>query len=132
MDKRNIKFFFGAIAILSILIWMAKLGYDESKTYYKTIDELQAMGDKSHKIRLKVAGIVQKGSIKKENGSVLFVLTQIDKSLAVKYVGASPLPDTFIDGVEAVVDGKYLPDKMFLADQVQAKCASKYETKATV
>jgi cytochrome c-type biogenesis protein CcmE len=37
------------------------------------------------------------------------------------------LPDTFKDGAQALVEGKMMPDKHFVAEQVQAKCASKYE-----
>jgi cytochrome c-type biogenesis protein CcmE len=45
----------------------------------------------------------------------------------VSYVGRDPLPDTFVDGAQALVEGKLMPDGRFVAEQVQAKCASKYE-----
>jgi cytochrome c-type biogenesis protein CcmE len=56
-----------------------------------------------------------------------FVLTEQGKDLAVSYVGRDPLPDTFKDGAQALVEGKLRPDNRFVAEQVQAKCASKYE-----
>jgi len=42
-------------------------------------------------------------------------------------VGRDPLPDTFVDGAQALVEGKRMPDGRFVAEKVQAKCASKYE-----
>ncbi len=37
------------------------------------------------------------------------------------------LHDTFKDGAQALVEGRLTPDGRFNAEQVQAKCASKYE-----
>ncbi len=48
----------------------------------------------------------------------------------MSYVGRDPLPDTFKDGAQALVEGKMMPDNRFVAEQVQAKCASKYEADA--
>ena len=45
----------------------------------------------------------------------------------MSYAGRDPLPDTFKDGSQALVEGKMMPDNRFVAEQVQAKCASKYE-----
>jgi hypothetical protein len=48
-------------------------------------------------------------------------------TLAVRYSGSQPVPDTFKDGSEAIVEGQRLSDGSFDADHIQAKCASKYE-----
>jgi cytochrome c-type biogenesis protein CcmE len=37
------------------------------------------------------------------------------------------LPDTFVDNSQALVEGRPAPDGRFVAEHVQAKCASKYE-----
>jgi cytochrome c-type biogenesis protein CcmE len=47
--------------------------------------------------------------------------------MPVSYVGADPLPDTFKDGAQCLVEGHAMPDGRFVAETVQAKCASKYE-----
>ena len=49
------------------------------------------------------------------------------KDLSVSYIGNDPLPDTFKDGAQALVEGRLMPEGGFVAEQVQAKCASKYE-----
>ena len=49
------------------------------------------------------------------------------KGLHISYVGTDPLPDTFKDGAQCLVEGKVTPDGRFVAETLQAKCASKYE-----
>jgi cytochrome c-type biogenesis protein CcmE len=51
------------------------------------------------------------------------------RRLKVVYRGTEPLPDTFRDGAQALADGRIGSDGVFLASQIQAKCASKYEAK---
>jgi cytochrome c-type biogenesis protein CcmE len=115
----------GIIVIsLSALAWM---GAKESKTYYHTIAELPTLSSAAQHQRLRVGGDVAAGSIQHLAGRVDFVLSAEGKSLPVSYVGADPLPDTFKDGVQCLVEGHAMPDGRFVAEQVQAKCASKYE-----
>ena len=46
---------------------------------------------------------------------------------ATKVPFSDPLPDTFVDNSQALVEGRLAPNGTFVADKVQAKCASKYE-----
>jgi len=61
------------------------------------------------------------------SGRVDFVLAGEGKTLPVSYIGSDPLPDTFIDKSQALVEGHPAQDGRFVAEMVQAKCASKYE-----
>jgi cytochrome c-type biogenesis protein CcmE len=70
---------------------------------------------------------VAAGSIRHLPGRVDFVLEAEGKRLPVSYVGSEPLPDTFKDGAQCLVEGHAMPDGRFVASQVQAKCASKYQ-----
>lgn len=117
----------GVAVILATIVWLAVSGIQESKTYYVTISELQGMGDAAHARRLRVAGDVTVGSIKREGQRVLFTIEQEGRRLPVVYSGADPLPDTFRDRAQALADGTYGRDGIFTAKKIQAKCASKYE-----
>jgi cytochrome c-type biogenesis protein CcmE len=75
---------------------------------------------------MRVGGTVAAGSIHRFTGRVDFVLEGEGKSLPVSYVGSDPLPDTFVDKSQALVEGRPT-DGRFVAEVVQAKCASKYE-----
>ena len=126
MNKRA-KFGVGAGIIVVTLSWLGWIGARESKTYYHTIAELSSLKPSELRQRMRVAGDVQPGSIARLPGRVDFVLRAEGKGLPVSYVGSDPLPDTFVDGAQALVEGRRMPDGRFVAEKVQAKCASKYE-----
>jgi cytochrome c-type biogenesis protein CcmE len=117
------------VVIIGTLVWLAAGGISESKTYYKTVQELRQMGDSALDRRLRVAGDVETGSIVRTGREVAFTLHQEKLTLKVVYDGTDPLPDTFRDGAQAMADGKMGSDGVFRANKIQAKCASKYEAK---
>lgn len=125
--KPYIKFTTLGVVIIGTLVWLAMGGINESKTYYKTVAELEQMGDRAVGERLRVAGDVADGSITREGKQVQFILAQEGRRLAVVYDGIDPLPDTFRDGAQALADGEMGADGVFRASKIQAKCASKYE-----
>jgi cytochrome c-type biogenesis protein CcmE len=120
--------------VVATLAWLAVGGVSESKTYYKTVAELQQMGDRAQGKRLRVGGDVVKGSIQRQGREVSFRLMQQDgeskgQMIQVIYTGMDPLPDTFRDDAQALADGHLNADGTFNATRIQAKCASKYEAK---
>ncbi len=117
----------GILLIVATVVWLAISGIQESKTYYVTVAELQQMGAEAYVRRLRVGGDVAVGSIRRDGSRVYFTLLQESRKLPVVYVGSDPLPDTFRDRAQALVDGTYGRDGVFLARKIQAKCASKYE-----
>jgi cytochrome c-type biogenesis protein CcmE len=126
MQKRT-KFGIGIGIIVVSMGFLAWLGYGESKTYYHTIAELKTLSGTARAHRLRVGGTVEPGTIKRLSGRVEFVLAGEGKLLPVAYVGSEPLPDTFVDKSQALVEGSLANDGSFIAEHVQAKCASKYE-----
>ena len=127
MARKKMRFAVGITIVLVALIFFAISGFQEGKAYYKTIEELNEMGEAAYGARLKIAGFVEEGSINRSGTEVTFQLEQKGTLLPVKYVGSSPVPDTFKDGSEAVVEGTYHENGTFEANKIQAKCASKYE-----
>jgi cytochrome c-type biogenesis protein CcmE len=115
--------------IVASLVWLAVGGVKDTKTYYKTIAELQTMGKTAEGQHLRVGGDIQPGSILKAGTQVSFILHQGAQKLNVVYSGTDPLPDTFRDNAQALADGRLGPDGVFQASKIQAKCASKYEAK---
>ncbi len=131
--NRQRRFAVGIAVILAALGYFAFVGYREGKAYYKTIDEVAAMGDDAMGQRLRVAGLVKPGTIERQGKDLTFTLTQLNEGVAsdlvVAYTGTQAVPDTFKDNAEAVVEGHRQADGTFAADHIQAKCASKYEAK---
>jgi cytochrome c-type biogenesis protein CcmE len=125
--QNRAKFGVGIGVIIVAMAFMAWLGYGESKTYYHTIAEYQTLQGSTRDHRMRLAGTVVPGTIKHAAGHIDFVLEEQGKTLAVSYIGTEPLPDTFIDKSQALVEGRPGSDGQFVAEHVQAKCASKYE-----
>ena len=125
--KARKKFLIGSGIIVATLLALAYVGYTQSKTYYHTISELPTLAGYHASPAHARFGQRPRGIISHPDGRVDFVLEEQGKSLPVSYVGRDPLPDTFKDGAQALVEGRLMPDGGFVAEQVQAKCASKYE-----
>jgi len=81
-------------------------------------------------MRIRVGGMVTKGSIKRDNASnldnvaVRFVITDWVQSLTVDYNGI--LPDLFREGQGVVAMGRLQPEGVFLADEILAKHDENY------
>lgn len=125
--QRRAKFGVGIGIIVLSLSWLGWLGARESKTYYHTIAELQTLQGSARSHRMRIGGTVEPGSIRRFSGRVDFVLQGEGRKLPVSYFGSDPLPDTFVDNSQALVEGSPARDGRFVAERVQAKCASKYE-----
>jgi cytochrome c-type biogenesis protein CcmE len=122
---------FGAVIVIIIVAlgYLAYTGVQDSKSYYVTIKELNGMGNGVYTKRLRVAGNVQPGSIKRQGTHLEFLLVEQDRTLPVVYSGSEAPPDTFKDNAQALAEGKFGRDGVFRATNIQAKCASKYAPK---
>ena len=77
--------------------------------------------------RVKMGGLVKTGSINISPNNQLeciFSLQQGEHNVDVLFSGIRP--DMFKDEAEVIIEGKYIAGK-FSADQLQTKCASRYE-----
>lgn len=124
--KAYLKFGGATVLILFLLGYLAYTGVQDSKSYYVTITELHKLGNGAYTKRLRVAGNVQPGSIRRNGTHVQFVLMEQDQLLPVDYTGTEAPPDTFKDDSQALADGSFGHDGVFHAKALQAKCASKY------
>ena len=129
MKRKQLKFVVGSVVIILTLAYLAYSGYQDSKSYFQTVPELYAMKDAAYGVRTQVSGDVVAGTIVRSNdGKVVdFVIGQQPQTLKIRYVGKDPLPDTLIDRATAVASGSLGRDGVFTANQITAKCASKYE-----
>lgn len=117
----------GITLIVGLVGYLSFLGFEEGKSYYMTCDEVAERQAELTNANIKLAGVVVDGSIKRDGDILNFELEYEGHTYAVRYVGMDPVPDTFKDGVEAVVDGRLGTDGTFTGQKIQAKCASKYE-----
>jgi cytochrome c-type biogenesis protein CcmE len=72
----------------------------------------------------RIGGMVKDGSLRRDNLTVHFVVTDMAKDISVSYTGI--LPDLFKEGKGAVVQGKLGTDGHFTASEVLAKHDENY------
>ncbi|HET8744070.1 MAG TPA: cytochrome c maturation protein CcmE [Ramlibacter sp.] len=72
----------------------------------------------------RIGGLVKEGSLKRENLTASFIVTDTVKDVNVSYTGL--LPDLFKEGKGAVVQGKMDASGKFVASEVLAKHDENY------
>ena len=129
MKRKQLKFVVGSAVIILTLAYLAYSGYQDSKSYFQTVPELYAMKDAAYGVRTQVSGdVVADSIVRSSDGKVVdFVIGQEPQTLKIRYVGKEPLPDTLVNRATAVASGSLGRDGVFTANQITAKCASKYE-----
>lgn len=120
---------FAALGV-AMLFLVFGTGASDALTYSKEVSEVMVAPDRFVGRPLRVEGLLEEGSIEFDADPCehRFVLSADDQRMRVRYPRCV-VPDTFRDdmGATAVVEGRLQPDHTFLADNVVAKCPSKYD-----
>jgi len=103
---------------------IALKAFNNNMLYFYDPSQVAAGVAPLHKT-FRVGGMVTKGSVLREPGSleVHFVVTDFQHSVTVSYSGL--LPDLFREGQGVIAHG-HLKDGLFMADEVLAKHDEKY------
>jgi len=133
VSGRQIKFLLsGVLVVIAIVSWFAFVAGGASTSgaaYDISLKEFRSRHDDGGDVR--VRGKVEEGSIVQRPGSaeVTFTLVDTGESLRVRYStrDGGPIPDTFVDGANAIVTGTLDESGLFHAHTLQAKCPSKYD-----
>jgi cytochrome c-type biogenesis protein CcmE len=128
MRKRNLKFVVGGVILIIAISYLIFTGIQKTALYYLTVSELNDRGPSlAHEESVRVNGRVLDGSIQwdSKDHTLNFIITDGENKLPIIHQGIAP--DTFKDGAEVVVQGRYTPEDVFEADKIMAKCPSKYE-----
>ena len=96
---------------------------DSNLAFFVTPSEI-AVGKAPQGKIFRVGGMVREGSLRRDNLTVHFVVTDTVKEVPVAYTGI--LPDLFKEGKGAVVQGKIGADGVFIASEVLAKHDENY------
>jgi cytochrome c-type biogenesis protein CcmE len=113
----------GGLAAIGIASALVLNALDSNIALYVTPSEVAA-GKAPKEKAFRIGGMVKEGSIKRDNITVNFVVTDTVKEIPVAYTGI--LPDLFKEGKGAVVQGKLGADGRFVASEVLAKHDENY------
>lgn len=122
--KRLVIILVGVIGITAAGLFILNAFRSNLVYFYSPTEALDGKAPVGEMFRL--GGMVGKGSVKKsaDGLSVVFIVTDTNKSIPVHYQGI--LPDLFREGQGVVVQGKLGDDKRFIAREVLAKHDEKY------
>jgi len=114
------------VFVIGVVFLVQKQG-----AYYRQVADLTT-GQLDGK-NIKVGGKVVAGTIARDASGVHFTILDLTgKADTVKVTYSGQMPNTFEDGVDVVIVGKYAAaDGVVLADQLQTKCPSKYKGSAS-
>jgi len=112
-----------ALLAAAALAWLAVDAFQESVLYYLTPSEAQDAGVED---RFRLAGLVVDDSLYRDDAGILhFEVTDGTTTVPVRFDGNAP--DSLGGGAEAVSEGRMTPEGVFEADNVLARCASRFE-----
>jgi len=123
--QRRMTLVFGIVAGVGVAGALALSAFRNNVTFFFDPSKVAA-GEVKPGQHFRLGGMVTKGSVKREPGSleVHFTVTDFDHDVPVTYTGV--LPDLFREGTGVVANGRLRNDGTFVADEVLAKHDEKY------
>jgi cytochrome c-type biogenesis protein CcmE len=113
----------GGLAAVGIAAALVLNALNSNIALYVTPSEIAA-GKAPKGQAFRIGGMVKNGSLKRDNMTVHFIVTDLVQDIAVSYTGI--LPDLFKEGKGAVVQGRLAADGSFTASEVLAKHDENY------
>ena len=120
---KRIALIVGGLASLGLASVLVLNALDSNIALYITPSEVAA-GKSPQGKAFRIGGLVKEGSLKRQDVTVRFVMTDTAEDIPVSYTGI--LPDLFREGKGAVVQGKLGADGVFAATEVLAKHDENY------
>lgn len=131
--SRDRRFFAGLVGVAAVVTWLVWTGISDTMVYYLTPAELLDRAAATPELidqGVKVSGDVVPGSYESASDELLhqFIVSDPDDpEVQITVHFRHPIPDTFTDEVEVVMEGRYLGNGIFEATEVLTKCGSRYE-----
>ena len=121
--KNRLKIFIFLSIATSIIIFFIYNNLKKNTVYFYAPLEIKNLSEVPlNKVRL--GGLVKEGSLKKNNNTYIFVITDFKNEILVEYNGL--LPNLFVEGKSAVVEGVLKDKKHFIASTILAKHDENY------
>jgi cytochrome c-type biogenesis protein CcmE len=121
--KNRLKIFSLVTIATSLIFFFIYNNLQKNVVYFYAPQDIKNLADTpSNKIR--VGGLVKEGSLKKNNNIYFFIITDLKNEIFVEYNGL--LPNLFIEGKSAVIEGVLKDKKYFIASTILAKHDENY------
>ena len=114
-----------ALSVISILIiFLILKTLEDNVLYFYSPSEIKNSNDISFEKKIRIGGMVKKGSIKSNETEIKFIVTDLNNEIMVSYSGT--VPALFAEGKGVVAEGNLKDKKFFLAKRILAKHDENY------
>ena len=107
-----------------VVVFVVLKSLEENVVYFFSPTEIYNKEDITFDKKIRVGGLVKKGSIINNQTSINFIVTDLNNEIIVSYKGS--LPNLFSEGKGVVAEGKLKDKKYFIADKILAKHDENY------
>ena len=122
--KSRIVFLSLFLILTSLVIYITLSSLKKNVVYFFSPTEVYLMENIDIEKKIRVGGIVKEGSIKRNNLSLKFIITDLKNEIIISYKGSTP--NLFSEGKGVVAEGKLKDKKYFVADTILAKHDENY------
>ena len=122
--KSRIKFLIILMLLLTIVIFLILKSLEENIVYFFSPTEIYDKPNISLNKKIRIGGLVKEESIKKDQTSIKFIITDLKNEIIVSYNGS--VPNLFSEGKGVIAEGQLKDKKYFVADSILAKHDENY------
>ncbi len=122
--KSRIFFLLFILIIASSLVFFVLKSLEDNLVYFLSPSDIHNKSHISFEKKIRIGGLVKKNSIKKNETTVNFIITDLKNEIFVSYQGL--VPNLFAEGKGVVAEGRLKDKKYFLADTILAKHDENY------
>ncbi len=114
-------------AVIALALGLASFALRDEIVFFFDPTDVVAGNKVQPGERFRIGGLVEDGSVEKNETVISFVVTDGDYSVPISFDGI--LPDLFREGQGIIAEGKLQSDGRFIADNVLAKHDENYVPK---
>ena len=122
--KSRLLILVSSLISLSILVFIVFRSLEENVVYFLSPTDIYNKPNITFDKKIRVGGLVKLNSIRKNEKSVNFIITDLKNEIIVSYEGI--IPNLFSEGKGVVVEGKLKDKKYFIANKILAKHDENY------
>ena len=127
MKKRHkrITFIVASLAALGLATWLVLGAFRQNLVFFFSPTQVATKEAPVNKT-FRIGGLVENGSLKRENDGLTIRFTVTDTANTIPVVYKGIMPDLFKEGRGCVAQGRIGSDGVFYADQIMAKHDENY------
>ena len=122
--KTRMLFLILLLLLISAAIVIIFKSLNENVVYFFSPTEIYNKTNISFDKKIRIGGLVKENSLKKDELSINFIITDLKNEIIVNYTGS--VPNLFSEGKGVIAEGRLRDKKYFIAEKILAKHDENY------